>query len=74
MITGNPVHITLYCNACGRGQSVPVRDAVSEELQPCRACGGVKFHSADQPNGDHPYELNHNDVRFLKSLRISQQD
>lgn len=73
MITGTPVTVTVYCDGCGRGHTVRARDIESLKYTRCTFCGHLGWHSADQPDGRFPYEVNFNDRRFLRSLKIEAE-
>ena len=70
MITANPVTITVFCDDCGRGLTVLVRDIARVSQTRCETCGALGWHSADQPNGRYPYALSYNDRRLLRALYI----
>lgn len=59
--------VTVYCVNCGRGEVI----TVIGELPDCRVCGPTKWKTATDPRVD--YEVNHNDKRFLKSIRIDPE-
>lgn len=64
------VALRLWCATCGRGIVVERKPYV--ELPDCATCGPTTWTTADAPDDQkYPYVLNHNDKRFLRSIRVS---
>lgn len=64
--------LRLWCRSCGRGIEIPRGQTII--LPPCDTCGPTMWDTADAPNDQkYPYVLNHNDKRFLRALKISQE-
>lgn len=63
--------VTLFCVQCGRGKVI--KFPAKEQEVDCDICGMTEWKSADNPSERFPYHLNHNDKRFLRSIRVSAE-
>lgn len=62
----DPVMI-LFCRVCDAPN--PFMRRWLEEHDACQSCGSEgQWRTVNDPT--HPYELNHNDKGFLKSIRV----
>lgn len=60
--------VTLYCQTCGRGETVSGPGILPD----CRICGPTTWRTATEPRVD--YVVTHNDRRFLKSIRVAPDE
>lgn len=67
--------VKLHCEKCGRGKVIEMPIKETERWPPCDVCGDTSWRPADRPDDQRfPYRLNHNDIRFLHSIRVDPDE